>query len=82
MPLSPAQRKAAQRMRDKLKEEEREARLLAYRLQIDVYHATAEHLQRIMDTCQIDEKQDAITRLIHNTARMTDEQIREFLRLP
>lgn len=82
MAKSPAQRKAEQRARDKLKEEQRLAALLAYRLQVDVFHGTAERLDKIMAACDIEERQDAITRLIHNTSRMPDDQLREFLRQP
>ncbi|SDS19202.1 hypothetical protein SAMN05216421_1072 [Halopseudomonas xinjiangensis] len=77
-----AERKREQRERDKLREEERQARLLAYRLQIEVYHATAEHLDRVLAVCDLEEKQDALTRLIHNAARLPDEKLREFLRQP
>ncbi|QJD58163.1 hypothetical protein HG264_04150 [Pseudomonas sp. gcc21] len=77
-----AQRMAEKRARDKLREEERQRRLLAYRMQTDVYHATAEHLERIMTACELDEKQDAVTRLIHNASRLTDEQLRDFMRNP
>lgn len=79
---SPAQRKAEQRARDKLKEEQRLAPLLAYRLQVDIFHATAEHLERIMATCEIEERQDVVSRLIHNASRLPDDQLREFLRQP
>lgn len=82
MAKPPAQRKAEQRARDKLKEEQRLAALLAYRLQVDVFHATAERLDSIMATCELEERQDAITRLIHNASRMPDEQLREFMRQP
>ncbi|WGK60552.1 hypothetical protein QAO71_10650 [Halopseudomonas sp. SMJS2] len=82
MAKSPAQRKAEQRERDKLKEEQRLAALLAYRIKIDVFHGTAERLNRVMATCDIEERQDAISRLIHNASRMPDEQLREFLRQP
>ncbi|MFB8829013.1 hypothetical protein ACE0DR_05715 [Azotobacter sp. CWF10] len=37
-----AERKREERERKKLKEEERLARLLAYRLKIDIYHGTVE----------------------------------------
>jgi len=79
---TPAQRKAEQRARDKLKEEERLAALLAYRLRLDVFHGTAERLDHIMAACDIEERQDAITRLIHNASRMPEAQLREFMRQP
>lgn len=77
-----AERKREQRERDKLREDERQARLLAYRLQVDVYHATAERLENIMATCDIEERQDAVSRMIHNCARLSDDKLREFLRQP
>lgn len=42
----------------------------------------AEQLDTIMATCELEERQDAITRLIHNASRMTDEQLRAFMRQP
>lgn len=81
-PKTPAERKHAQRERDKLRKEEREARLLAYRLKLDVYHGTAERLNAVMQAVQIDEPQDIITRLIHSAARLPSDQLRELLRQP
>lgn len=80
--MTPAERKRQQRDREKLKEEQRLAALLAYRLQVDVFHATAERLDTIMAACELEERQDAITRLIHNASRMPAEQLREFMRQP
>ena len=82
MPQSPVERKRAERARAKLKEEERIDALLAFTLSTQVFKGTAERLERIMSAAGLDERDDAITRLINNTARMTDEQIREFLKLP
>jgi len=82
MPQSPAERKRAERARAKLKEEERIDALLAFTLATQVFKGTAERLGRIMSAAGLDERDDAITRLINNTSRMTDEQIREFLKLP
>lgn len=82
MPQSPAERKRAERARAKLKEEERIDALLAFTLSTQVFKGTAERLGRIMSAAGLDERDDAITRLINNTSRMTDEQIREFLKLP
>lgn len=42
----------------------------------------AERLDSNMATCELEERQDAITRLIHNASRMPDEQLREFMRQP
>ncbi|SDS24741.1 hypothetical protein SAMN05216198_1530 [Halopseudomonas litoralis] len=80
--MTPAERQREKRARDKLKEEERQARLLAYRLQVDIYHATAELLSEIMATCELEERQDAITRLIHNASRLPGDQLRDFMRQP
>jgi len=82
MPQSPSERKRAERARAKLKEEERIDALLAFTLSTQVFKGTAERLERIMAAAGLDERDDAITRLINNAARMTDEQIREFLKLP
>jgi len=82
MPLSPAERKAAQRARDLLKLEQKEALLLAYRLNLDIYKGTKAHIDRCMSVSGIEEPQDVITRLIHRTADMTDEQLAEWLVRP
>jgi len=82
MAQTAAERKAAQRERDKLKEEQRLAALLAYRLQLDVFKGTALHIGRCMAVAQIEEPQDVITRLINRTADMTDEQLAELLSRP
>lgn len=70
---SAATRKAEQRERDKLAEEERLARLLARTIKIDLYHFTDGKLREIMTALDIDEPQDMVTRLIH-CAHMMDRE--------
>lgn len=72
-----AERKAEQRERDKLKEEERLARLLSRRITLDLFKATDMALIRIMERLQIDEPQDVIQRLIHGADRLDDESLAE-----
>ncbi|WP_160286358.1 hypothetical protein [Pseudomonas knackmussii] len=72
-----AERKADQRERDKLKEEERLARLLSRRISLDLFKATDAKLIRIMERLQIDEPQDVLTRLIHGADRLDDESLAE-----
>lgn len=73
MAMSPKERKAAQRERDALAEEERLARLLARTIKIDLYHYTDGKLREIMAALDIDEPQDMVTRLIH-CAHMLDRE--------
>ncbi|MFT0866015.1 hypothetical protein [Pseudomonas sp. CAM1A] len=75
MAKTPAQRKKEQRERDKLSAEEREARLLSRRIVTDLYHNTDAALKRSMARAGIDEEQDLISRLIHGSDRLTDEQL-------
>lgn len=72
-----AQRKAEQRERDKMTEEERLARLLSRRIGLDLYHATDAKLVRTMERLGIDEPQDVIQRLIHGSDRLDDESLAE-----
>lgn len=72
-----AERKAAQRDRDKRSEEERLARLLSRRISLDLFKATDAKLVRIMERLQIDEPQDVLTRLIHGADRLDDESLAE-----
>ncbi|QEY70464.1 hypothetical protein [Pseudomonas denitrificans (nom. rej.)] len=72
-----AQRKAEQRERDKMTEEERLARLLSRRIGLDLYHATDAKLARTMERLGIDEPQDVIQRLIHGADRLDDESLAE-----
>lgn len=82
MAQSAKERKTAQRERDKLKEEERIAALLAYKLSTPVFKGTAAKLERIMSVAGLDERDDAITRMIHAVDRMDDSKIAELLRSP
>lgn len=82
MAKSPAQRKAEQRARDKLKQEQREALLLSRRISLDLYHATDERLLRTMQRVEIEEEQDLVTRLIHAADRLDDAALQELVALP
>ena len=82
MAKSPAQRKAEQRARDKLKKEQREALLLSRRISLDLYHATDERLLRTMQRADIEEEQDLVTRLIHAADRLDDAALQELVALP
>lgn len=77
-----AQRKAEQRARDKLKEEERQARLLSRRIQLELYRNTDMALIRVMTLAGIDEPQDLITRLIHGADRLDNTSLQALTRLP
>ena len=70
---SAKERKAEQRERDKLAEDERLARLLARTIKLDLYHYTDGKLREIMEALDIDEPQDMVTRLIH-CAHMLDRE--------
>ncbi|OBY90482.1 hypothetical protein A6723_019420 [Pseudomonas sp. AU11447] len=70
-----AERKAEQRERDRMNEEERLARLLSRRISLDLFKATDAKLARIMERLQIDEPQDVLTRLIHGADRLDDESL-------
>ncbi|WP_020190914.1 hypothetical protein [Pseudomonas putida] len=76
---SPTQKE--QRERDKLKAEEREARLLSRRIVTDIYHNSDNALKRSMARAGIDEEQDLISRLIHGADRLTDKQLESLLRI-
>lgn len=82
MAKTPAQRKAEQRARDKLKKEQREALLLSRRISLDLYHATDERLLRTMQRADIEEEQDLVTRLIHAADRLDDAALQELVALP
>lgn len=72
-----AERKAAQRERDKMNEEERLARLLSRRISIDLFRSDDAKLIRTMARLGIDEPQDVISRLIHGADRLDDESLVE-----
>lgn len=74
MAKTAAVRKAEQRERDKLAEEDRLARLLARSISIDLFHFTDGKLREIMAALDIEEPQDMVTRLIH-CAHMMDREI-------
>ncbi|WP_349569468.1 hypothetical protein [Azotobacter salinestris] len=77
-----AERKREERERKKLKEEERLARLLSRRIELDLFHSTDAKLVRSMERTGIEEPQDLITRLIHGADRLSDEALAELIRLP
>lgn len=82
MPVSAKDRKAEQRARDKLKEDERLARLLSRRITLDLYHNTDAALLRGMARMGIDEAQDYISRLIHNADLLTENGLERMIALP
>ncbi|MGM8935106.1 hypothetical protein ACS8E9_09515 [Pseudomonas neustonica] len=82
MAKSAALRQREKRERDKLKEEQRRDRLLAYTLKLDVYQGTADHLARVQRVAGIEEVHDLITRAIHNISRLDDAALCELLANP
>ncbi|MEO1830010.1 MAG: hypothetical protein ABGX82_14460 [Pseudomonas sp.] len=82
MAKTAAERQKEKRARDKLKEEQRRARLLAYTLKLEVFKGTADHIERIKQVTGIDEVQDLLTRAIHNISRLDDDELRAFLAEP
>ncbi|MOA43984.1 hypothetical protein D3C78_1662050 [compost metagenome] len=79
---TPAERKREQRERDKLREEERLARMLARTIKVELYKATDYALVRCMVRAGIDEPQDMLTRLIHGADRLGDAALEELASLP
>lgn len=69
-----AERQQAKRQRDKLKEEDRLARLLAKTIKLQLFHGTSAKLDELMLEVGIDEPQDIITRLIHGVQHLTPKQ--------
>ena len=69
-----AERMREKRARDKLREEERLAVLLAKTIKLQLFHSTSETLDRLLIETGIDEPQDVITRLIHGAKLLTPEQ--------
>lgn len=63
------------REREKLKEEERLARLLSRTIKIDLFKSTDAALIAMMQRLGIEEPQDLITRLIHGAGNLDDEQL-------
>lgn len=82
MAKTAAERKREQRERDKQTEEERRARLLSRRIQIDLYKNTDAALIQLMSSVSIDEEQDLITRLIHGAARLHAQDLEALVRRP
>jgi hypothetical protein len=76
------ERKREQRERDRLREEERLARLLARRITLDVYRGTDYALVRSMVRAGIEEPQDFLTRIIHGCDRLDDAALAELVSLP
>jgi len=72
-----AQRQAEKRERDRMKEEERLARLLSRRISLDLYKSTDMALIRTMARLGIEEPQDVLTRLVHGADRLDDESLAE-----
>lgn len=77
-----AERQREKRIRDKLAEEERIARLLARRITLDVYKGTDYALVRGMVRAGVDEPQDYLTRLIHGADRLDDAALVDLVSLP
>ncbi|SFQ46772.1 hypothetical protein SAMN05216229_12360 [Geopseudomonas sagittaria] len=77
-----AQRQQEKRTRDKLREDERLARLLARRITLDVYKGTDYALIRCMVRAGIEEPHDIITRLIHGADRLSDAELAALVSLP
>lgn len=69
-----AERMREKRARDKLREEERLAALLAKTIKLQLFHSTNTALEQLMLEIGIDEPQDVITRLIHGAKLLTPEQ--------
>lgn len=69
-----AERMREKRARDKLREEERLAVLLAKTIKLQLFHSTNTALEQLMLEIGIDEPQDVITRLIHGAKLLTPEQ--------
>lgn len=69
-----AAKTSAERMRDKLREEEWLKVLLAKTIKLQLFHGTNEILDRLLIETGIDEPQDLITQLIHGSKYLTQEQ--------
>ncbi|MBD1589492.1 hypothetical protein [Pseudomonas typographi] len=81
MAMSPAERKRAQREREKLTEQERKARLLSRRIVTELYHNDDAALRRVMARTGIEEEQDLISRLIRGADRMPDAELADRIRI-
>lgn len=74
MALSTKERVANHRARAKMKESERLKLLLAKTIKLDLYHATNNDLELIMQETGCTEEQDVVTRLIHGYKHLTARQ--------
>lgn len=63
------------REREKLKEEERLARLLSRTIKLDLFKSTDAARIAMMERLGIEEPQDLVTRLIHGAGKLDDEQL-------
>lgn len=73
---SATERKQDQREREALAEEERLAKLLAYKLTLDVFKGTALVLDQSVTAAGLkgeDARHDLITRYIHNAPRLAEQ---------
>jgi hypothetical protein len=82
MAKTPAQRQQEKRDRDKQSEAERLARLLSRRITLDLYHNDDARLKSIMSRLEVTEEQDVLSRLIWAADRMSDAQLKEYIRTP
>ncbi|MCF7536204.1 hypothetical protein [Pseudomonas petrae] len=74
-----AQRMREKRARDKLTEEERQARHVSRKIVTELYRATDMALIRVMARVAISEDQDIITQLIHAADGLTTEALRKHI---
>ena len=73
-PKTPAERMAKMRANKKLTEAERLAQRLAKTIKLQLFHGTNETLDRLLIETGITEPEDLITRLIHGSKLLTEEQ--------
>jgi uncharacterized protein (DUF488 family) len=81
MAKSGAVRMREKRARDKLTEEERQARHVSRKIVTELYRSTDMALIRIMARAAISEDQDIITQLIHAADRMTTKALNKHIRI-
>lgn len=67
-------RKQEQRERDRRRKENHEVLVLSRKIELPLYRKTDEILIRAMQRARITEPQDLITRLLHASDLMTDEE--------
>lgn len=68
-------------METRSRQKEREALLLPRWIVTDLYHNDDAALKRIMSRAEIEEEQDVISRLIRSADRMSDEQLKDHVRI-